>query len=367
MFYYIFYEALYRKYASQLPLLKALNVFQYVTFRTAYAAITALALSLIFGPVVIRKLTEFKFGQEIREEGPASHQAKRGTPTMGGVMIIGSVFISTLLWADLKSPGVWVALLGMVGCGAIGFADDSLKIARKRSLGLTGRQKIAGQVLVGVAVSALLFAATDYKSTLYVPFFKYLQPDLTVLGYSAFIILVLTATSNTVNLTDGLDGLAISVTVVAASALTGFVYVTGHAKFADYLDIPHTPGVGEVTIFAGALVGASLGFLWFNAPQAEVFMGDVGSLGIGGALGTMAILIKQELVLPILGGVFVLEGLSVMIQVASFKLRGKRVFKMAPLHHHFELLGWKEPKIVFRFLIVAILFALLSLSTLKLR
>ena len=367
MFYYIFYEALFRKYASQLPLLKALNVFQYVTFRTAYAAITALALSLIFGPLVIRKLTEFKFGQEIREEGPASHQAKRGTPTMGGVMIIGSVFISTLLWADLKSPGVWVALLGMIGCGAIGFADDYLKIARKRSLGLTGRQKIAGQVLVGVAVSAMLFAATDFKSSLYVPFFKNLQPDLTVFGYSALIILVLTATSNTVNLTDGLDGLAISVTVVAASALTGFVYVTGHAKFADYLDIPHTPGVGEVTIFAGALVGASLGFLWFNAPQAEVFMGDVGSLGIGGALGTIAVLIKQELVLPILGGVFVLEGLSVMIQVASFKLRGKRVFKMAPLHHHFELLGWKEPKVVFRFLIVAILFALLSLSTLKLR
>jgi phospho-N-acetylmuramoyl-pentapeptide-transferase len=286
---------------------------------------------------------------------------------MGGVMIIGSVFISTLLWANLKSPGVWVALFGMIGSGAIGFADDYLKIAKKRSLGLTGRQKIVGQLLVGVAVSALLFAATDYKSTLYVPFFKNLQPDLTVLGYSAFIILVLTATSNTVNLTDGLDGLAISVTVVAASALTGFVYVTGHAKFADYLDIPHTPGVWEVTVFAGALVGASLGFLWFNAPQAEVFMGDVGSLAIGGALGTIAILIKQELVLPILGGVFVLEGLSVMIQVGSFKLRGKRVFKMAPLHHHFELIGWKEPKIVFRFLILAILFALLSLSTLKLR
>lgn len=367
MFYYIFYEALFRKYASQIPLLKALNVFQYVTFRTAYAAITALALSLIFGPLVIRKLTEFKFGQEIREEGPASHQAKRGTPTMGGVMIIGSVFISTLLWADLESPGVWVAMSGMIGCGAIGFADDYLKIAKKRSLGLTGKQKIAGQLLVGIAVSALLFTTTDFKSSLYVPFFKNLQPDLTVWGYTAFIILVLTATSNTVNLTDGLDGLAISVTVVAASALTGFVYVTGHTKFAAYLDIPHTPGVGEVTIFAGALVGASLGFLWFNAPQAEVFMGDVGSLGIGGALGTIAVLIKQELVLPILGGIFVLEGLSVMIQVASFKLRGKRVFKMAPLHHHFELLGWKEPKIVFRFLIVAILFALLSLSTLKLR
>src|SRR5262245_33799489 len=225
MFYYIFYEALFRKYASQFPLLKALNVFQYTTFRTAYAAITALALSLIFGPLVIRKLTEFKFGQEIREEGPASHQAKRGTPTMGGVMIIGSVFISTILWADLKSPVVWVAILGMVGCGVIGFADDYLKIANKRSLGLTGKQKIAGQLVVGAAVSGLLFAATDYKSSLYVPFFKNLQPDLTVFGYAAFIIIVLISTSNTVNLTDGLDGLAISVTVVAASALTGFVYV----------------------------------------------------------------------------------------------------------------------------------------------
>src|SRR5262252_794045 len=367
MFYYIFYEALFRKYSSQLPLLKALNVFQYVTFRTAYAAITALALSLVFGPLVIRKLTEFKFGQEIREEGPASHQAKRGTPTMGGVMILGSVFISTLLWGDLKSWLLWTALLGMIGCGAIGFADDYIKIVKKRSLGLTGRQKIAGQLLVGASVCAMLFTLTKFNSVLYVPFFKFLQPDLTVLGYSAFIIFVLIATSNTVNLTDGLDGLAISVTVVAASALTGLVYVAGDVRFSRYLDIPHTPGVWEVTIFIGALVGASLGFLWFNAPQAEVFMGDVGSLGIGGALGTVAVLIKQELMLPILGGVFVLEGLSVMIQVASFKLRGKRVFKMAPLHHHFELLGWKEPKIVFRFLIVAILFALLSLSTLKLR
>jgi len=367
MFYYIFYEVLFKKYALKFPLLKALNVFQYTTFRTAYAAITALALSLIFGPMVIRKLTEFKFGQEIREEGPASHQAKRGTPTMGGVMIIGSVFISTLLWADLKSWSVWIALLGMIGCGAIGFADDYIKIVKKRSLGLTGLQKIAGQLLIGASVSAMLFTLTRFDPVLYVPFFKNLQPNLTVLGYSAFIILVLTSTSNTVNLTDGLDGLAISVTVVAASALTGFVYVAGNQRFSSYLDIPHMPGVDEVTIVAGALVGASLGFLWFNAPQAEVFMGDVGSLGIGGALGTMAILIKQELVLPILGGVFVLEGLSVMIQVASFKLRGKRVFKMAPLHHHFELLGWKEPKIVFRFLIVAILFALLSLSTLKLR
>ncbi len=367
MLYYLCYELLYRKYASELPLLKVFNVFQYVTFRTAYAAITALALSLIFGPLVIGKLREFRFGQEIREEGPASHQAKRGTPTMGGVMIVGSVFISTLLWANLRNWSVWTAMVGMLGCAAIGFADDYLKIARKHSLGLTARQKIAGQLLVCLMIGGMLFAFTDFTSVLNVPFFKNFRPDLHVWGYIVFIVMVIIGSSNAVNLTDGLDGLAISITVIAASALTALVYVTGHARFADYLDLPHTPGVWEVTIMGGALVGASLGFLWFNAPQAEVFMGDVGSLGIGGALGTMSVLIKQELVLPILGGVFVIEALSVMIQVTSFKLTGKRVFKMAPLHHHFELLGWKEPKIVFRFLIVAILFALLSLSTLKLR
>jgi phospho-N-acetylmuramoyl-pentapeptide-transferase len=367
MLYYICYELLYRQYASQLPLLKVFNVFQYVTFRTAYAAITALALSLVFGPWVIRKLQEFKFGQEIREEGPSSHQVKRGTPTMGGVMIIGSILISTLLWANLRNWSVWIAIVGMLGCAAVGFADDYIKIVKKRSLGLTGLQKIAGQLLVGLLVGFLLFAFTNYTSVLNVPFFKNFLPDLHWWGYTAFIVFVIIGWSNAVNLTDGLDGLAISVTTVAASALTGFVYVTGHVRFADYLDLPHTPGVWEVTILSGAMVGASLGFLWFNAPQAEVFMGDVGSLGIGGALCTMSIIIKQELVLPILGGVFVIEALSVIIQVGSFKLRRKRVFKMAPLHHHFELIGWKEPKIVFRFLIVAILFALLSLSTLKLR
>ena len=367
MFYYLFYELLFKRYAGHWPVLRVFNVFQYVTFRTAYAAVTALLLSLIFGPYVIRKLREFKFGQEIREEGPVHHQVKRGTPTMGGVLIIGSVLVSTLLWANLKTWSVWVAIVGMFGSAAVGFADDYLKIARKRNLGLRGRQKIAGQVAVGVLVSLLLVGSHDYTWALNVPFLKNLHPNLTVWGYAAFIMLVLIATSNTVNLTDGLDGLAISVTVVAASAMTAFTYVTGHAKFADYLDIVFIPRVWEVTIFGGALVGASLGFLWYNAPKAEVFRGDVGSLGIGGALGTMAVLIKQELVLPILGGIFVLEGLSVMIQVGSFKLRGKRVFKMAPIHHHFEMLGWQEPKIVFRFLIVAILFALLSLSTLKLR
>jgi phospho-N-acetylmuramoyl-pentapeptide-transferase len=367
MLYYLCYELLYRNYAAQYPWLKVLNVFQYVTFRTAYAAITALVLSLVMGPVVIRKLREFKFGQEIREEGPATHRAKQGTPTMGGVLIMGAVLSSTLLWANLRNWAVWVALVGMLGCALIGLADDYLKIVRRRSLGLSGRQKIFAQVAVCLLVGGILFGLTDYTTVLNVPFFKNVQPHLPIVVYLAFVVLVITGSSNAVNLTDGLDGLAISVTIIAASALTALTYVTGHARFADYLDLVHIPGVWEVTILGGGLVGASLGFLWFNAPQAEVFMGDVGSLGIGGALGTMSVLIKQELVLPILGGVFVLEALSVMIQVFSFRLTGQRVFKMSPLHHHFEMLGWKEPKIVFRFLIVAILFALLSLTTLKLR
>ena len=367
MFYYVFYEWLYRHYATQVPVLKAFNVFQYVTFRTAYAAITALLLCMVFGPMMIGKLREFKYGQEIREEGPASHHAKRGTPTMGGVLIIASVLVSTLLWADLRKGYVWVAMLGMIGYAAIGFADDYIKIAKKRSLGLSAIEKIIGQVGVGLLVGGALFLLFDYSSVLSVPFFKDFRPLLPVGLYLLFITLVLVGTSNTVNLTDGLDGLAISVTVVAASALTAFTYVTGHASFANYLDLVHSPNVWEVTIFGGALVGASLGFLWFNAPPAEVFMGDVGSLGIGGALGIMSVIIKQELVLPILGGVFVVEGLSVMVQVGYYKLTKRRLFKMSPLHHHFELLGWKEPKIVFRFLIVSVLFALLSLSTLKLR
>ncbi|MEP7269986.1 MAG: phospho-N-acetylmuramoyl-pentapeptide-transferase [Acidobacteriota bacterium] len=367
MFYYVFYEWLYRQHATQIPLLKVLNVFQYVTFRTAYAAITALLLSMIFGPRMIRKLREFKYGQEIREEGPASHQAKRGTPTMGGVLIIASVLISTLMWADLRKGYVWVAMLGMLGYAAIGFADDYIKIARKRSLGLSGRQKIVAQIAIALLVGGALFVLLDYSAVLSVPFFKDFRPILPIAVYLLFITIVLVGTSNTVNLTDGLDGLAISVTVVAASTLTAFTYVTGHVRFADYLDLLHIPNVWEVTVFGGSLVGASLGFLWFNAPPAEVFMGDVGSLGIGGALGIMSVIIKQELVLPILGGVFVVEGLSVMLQVAYYKLTKRRIFKMAPLHHHFELLGWKESKVVFRFLIVSILFALLSLSTLKLR
>ena len=367
MLYYFFYELLHQHYAAQFRGLRVLNVFQYVTFRTAYAAVTALVISLVLGPRMIRKLREINFGQQIREEGPASHQSKRGTPTMGGVLIISSVLISTLFWADLRSVYVWVGMFGMLSYAAIGFADDYLKIAHKRSLGLTGKQKMFFQILIALAIWATLFWLTDYSPVLSVPFFKSFRPVLPLVIYLIVIGFVLVGASNAVNLTDGLDGLAISVTVVAASALTAFTYVTGHARFAGYLEIPHIFGVDELTILGGALIGASLGFLWFNAPPAEVFMGDVGSLGIGGAIGTMAVIIKQELVLGLIGGVFVMEALSVMIQVASFKLTRRRIFKMAPLHHHFELLGWKESKIVFRFLIVAILFALLSLSTLKLR
>jgi phospho-N-acetylmuramoyl-pentapeptide-transferase len=367
MLYYLFYELLYERYRTQYPILRALNVFQYVTFRTAYATITALMISLVFGPFVIRKLREFKFGQEIREDGPAHHQVKRGTPTMGGVLIIASILISTLLWADITNHYVVIGLIAMMGFATVGFLDDFIKIKHKRNLGLTGRQKIAGQFAASLIVWALLFYWTDYTHVLSVPFFKNFEPILPVWLYLAFILFIFIGSTNAVNLTDGLDGLAISVTLVAAATLTGITYVTGHAKFANYLDIVFTPHVWELTILGGALIGASLGFLWFNAPPAEVFMGDVGSLGIGGTLGAMAVMIKQEILLGFIGGVFVIEALSVIIQVTSFKLRGKRVFKMAPIHHHFELLGWKESKVVFRFLIAAILFALFSLSTLKLR
>ena len=372
MLYYLFYKFLHEQYAQTYPVLKAFNVFQYVTFRTAYATISAFLITLIVGPWMIRKLREFKFGQEIREEGPAHHQSKKGTPTMGGVLVIGSVVICSLLWADLKNRYLWIALVGTLGFSLVGFLDDYIKIKQKRSLGLTGRQKLVGQFATALIVGLMLHQMTNYSWTLSVPFFKDFRPELPFFVYLGFIMLFTVFCSNAVNLTDGLDGLAISVTVVAASALTALVYVTGHAKFAEYLDLVRSTGTGdltisELTIVGGALIGASLGFLWFNAPPAEVFMGDVGALGIGGTLATIAVIIKQEVVLTIIGGVFMIEALSVMIQVASFKLTKKRVFKMSPLHHHFELSGWKESKIVFRFLIAALLFALLALSTLKLR
>jgi len=352
---------------------------QYVTFRTAMVTATSLLVSLVFGSFVIRKLAELKFGQEIREEGPQSHYRKKGTPTMGGVLIIGAVFISTILWARLDSLYLWIALIATILFALIGFADDYIKIVKRRSLGLTGKQKLLGQLSVAIGVWFVLWMWGNYPWNLSIPFFKATAEPygVTYVGpyiYLLFIIFVLLGSSNAVNLTDGLDGLAASVTFIAMAALTALTYVASDRRWAEYLDITHRPEAAELTIFCGAMVGASLGFLWFNAPKAEVFMGDVGSLSIGGAVGTVAILTKQEFLLPFIGGVFILEALSVMIQVSVFKLTrdpktgvGKRIFRMTPLHHHFEMKGWEEPKIVFRFVIIAILFALLSLSTLKLR
>ncbi|MGH9942047.1 MAG: phospho-N-acetylmuramoyl-pentapeptide-transferase [Pyrinomonadaceae bacterium] len=380
MLYHIFYEWIFRNLSQQSPesvFVRALNVFQYVTFRTAYATVTALLISLVFGGRVIRALREWNVGQQIREEGPQAHMAKRGTPTMGGVLIIGSVLISTLLWARLSSLYVWIAIIATALFAVIGFMDDYAKVDKKQSLGLTGRQKLAAQFLVALGVWAALYFSNGYEWNLSIPFIK--KTDLTAITqigpwlYLPFILLVLIGVSNAVNLTDGLDGLAISVTFIAMVTLTAFTYVSGDERWAKTLLVEHRPGVGELTVFCGAMAGASLGFLWYNSPPAEVFMGDVGSLAIGGAIGTIGILTKQELILVLVGGVFVLEALSVMLQVSFFKFTrrstgtGRRLFKMTPLHHHFELQGWKESKVVFRFLILAILFALLSLSTLKLR
>ena len=347
------------------------NVTRYITFRTAAASLTALALSLALGPWMIRRLRDFQIGQVIRQEGPQSHHAKAGTPTMGGLLILTSAIVPTLLWADLSDYYIWIAVLATSAFGAVGFADDYLKIVRHSHHGLIPRYKIGGQILVAIAVGvAVLMLSRQnpplYNTRLIFPFFKNLIPDLGWF-YVAFTVLVLVGASNAVNLTDGLDGLAISTFAVSAAAFTALAYVTGHAVLAQYLMLVRFAPAGELTIFCGALVGASLGFLWYNSYPAEIFMGDVGSLALGGALGTVAILIKQELLLPIVGGVFVIEALSVIIQVASFKLTGQRVFKMAPIHHHFELIGWSEPKIIARFLIMAIIFALFSLTTLKLR
>ena len=357
--------------ADAAPYLGALNVTRYITFRTAAASLTALAISLTLGPWLIRRLREFQVGQVIRQEGPQSHRAKEGTPTMGGLLSLTAAIVPTLIWADLLNPYIWIAVLATVGFGAVGFMDDYLKITRRSHHGLIPRYKMAGQIIVatGVGIAVLMLARENpplYNTRLIFPFFKNLIPDLGWF-YAVFAVLVLVCASNGVNMTDGLDGLAISTFAVAAAAFTALAYVTGHAVLADYLLIVRFPPAGELTIFCGALVGASLGFLWYNSYPAEIFMGDVGSLALGGALGTVAILIKQELLLPIVGGIFVLEGLSVIIQVASFKLTGQRVFKMAPLHHHFELIGWSEPKVITRFLIVAVIFALFSLTTLKLR
>jgi phospho-N-acetylmuramoyl-pentapeptide-transferase len=348
-----------------------LGVVRYITFRTAAASLTALALSLLLGPWMIRRLRAFQIGQVVRQDGPASHKPKAGTPTMGGLLILTAVFVPTLLWADLSNAYIWIAVVATALFGAIGFVDDYLKVTRHTHYGLFARYKFAAQVVValGVGLTLLVLASHDpplYNTRLIPPFFKRWIPDLGGF-YVLFAVVVLVGATNAVNLTDGLDGLAISTFAVSAATFTALAYVTGHRVFADYLLLVHFEPTGELTIFCGALVGASLGFLWWNAHPAEVFMGDVGSLGLGGALGTVAILIKQELLLPIVGGVFVMEAASVIIQVASFKLRGKRVFRMAPIHHHFELIGWQEPKIITRFLILSIIFALFSLTTLKLR
>ena len=351
--------------------LSILNVFQYITFRTAGASMTALALSLLLGPWLIRRLREFQIGQVIRTDGPQSHKPKAGTPTMGGLLIVAAVLIPTLLWADLRNPYILIVCGATLSFGAIGFVDDYLKVTKHSHHGLFARYKFASQAAVGLAVGVSLILLSRqtpplYDTRLVFPFFKDWALDLGW-WYVPFASFVLVAASNTVNLTDGLDGLAISTFAVSAATYTALAYVTGHAVFANYLLLQHFEPTGELTIFCGALVGASLGFLWWNAHPADIFMGDVGSLALGGALGTVAVLTKQELLLPIVGGVFVLEGLSVIVQVASFKLRGKRVFRMAPLHHHFELSGWAEPKIITRFLVLAIVFALFSLTTLKLR
>jgi len=345
------------------------NVFRYITFRTAGAVLTALVLSLLMGPWFISTLRRLSVGQNIREVGPQSHLVKAGTPTMGGVLILFALVVSTLLWADLRSPFVFVALAVTVAFGAIGFTDDFLKVRRRRNLGLSARAKFLSQALVaGLAGLVLLIDSErwQFAPTLTVPFFKDVAVDLGWF-YVPFVMLVLVGASNAVNLTDGLDGLAIGSTLIAAGTYAIFTYVVGHRLVAEYLQVPFLPGVGEVTIFCGALVGASVGFLWFNCHPAEVFMGDVGSLALGGAIGMVAVLAKQELVLILVGGLFVAEALSVILQVGSFKLTGKRIFRMAPLHHHFELRGWAEPKIIVRFWIIAAIFALVSLSTLKLR
>ncbi|HSL81546.1 MAG TPA: phospho-N-acetylmuramoyl-pentapeptide-transferase [Thermoanaerobaculia bacterium] len=343
-----------------------LNVFRYITFRAAGAAVTALLLSLLLGPWFIRSLRQYQLGQVIREEGPRSHQGKAGTPTMGGLLILVSFLIPTLLWARLTNTYVWVAVGVTFTFGLIGFLDDFLKLRRRHNLGLTARAKMGLQILAGAAAGGLLLLSPGFESTLAFPFFKELVLPLGLL-YIPFAVLVLVGTSNAVNLTDGLDGLAIGSTMIAAATYTVFTYLAGNVVLGGYLQVSLIPGVGEVTIFLGALVGACLGFLWFNCHPAEIFMGDVGSLSLGAAIGVVALLAKQELLLVLVGGLFVLEALSVILQVGSYKLTGRRIFKMAPLHHHFELAGWAESKVIVRFWILSVLFALLSLSTLKLR
>ena len=348
----------------------AFNVFRYITFRAVFAAVTALLMSLILGPPVIRKLAGLGVGQEVREDGPKTHLKKAGTPTMGGVLILSSVIVSTVLWADIFNRFVVIALVSTGALGLLGFCDDFKKVARKSSLGLRGKTKLVVQTLLAIGIAVYLMWCPETRSfitELSVPFLKY--PIVANLGlmYIAVAIVVIVGSSNAVNLTDGLDGLAIGCVIIAALSYSVMSYVVGNVKFATYLQLRYVAGSGELAIFCAAIVGAGLGFLWYNSPPAEVFMGDTGSLALGGAVGIVALLIKKELVLLLVGGIFVIEALSVLLQVVSFKVTGRRVFLCAPLHHHFELRGWSETKVTIRFWILAIIFALFSLSTLKLQ
>lgn len=343
-----------------------LNVFRYLSFRIIYAAVTAFLIAFVLAPWVIRKLQEIKLGQQVRDDGPKRHLAKSGTPTMGGILIIFAVVMSTVLWADVLNRYVWLVVIATIGFGAIGFADDYLKFMKARSKGLSAAQKFSAQIAVAAIIGVFLYTLPNYTTQLSVPFFKNFTPDLGWF-YVVFAILVIVGSSNAVNLTDGLDGLAVGPVMIASLAYTIVAYVSGNRIMADYLLIPYVEGSGEMAVFTAAILGSSLGFLWFNTYPASVFMGDVGSLPLGAALGTVAVISKHELLLLLVGGVFVIEAVSVIFQVASFKSRGKRIFLMAPIHHHFEMKGWEEPKVVVRLWIIAILLALLSLSTLKLR
>jgi len=343
------------------------NVFRYLTFRSIFAILTALIISLIVGAWFIRKLQELQIGQFIREDGPQSHHSKAGTPTMGGVMIIFTALTATLLWTDLLNPYIWLLILVTLGFGFIGFLDDYLKVIKKHNRGLTGRAKLLTQTGIALVVAFWLYYTPGFNTTLTLPFFKHLQPDLGW-GFIPLAVFIIVGAANAVNLTDGLDGLAIGPVTIAAGTYMIFCYLAGNKNIAAYLQIPYVRGVGELSIFLGALVGAGIGFLWFNAYPAQVFMGDVGALALGGVLGTVALATKQEFLLAIVGGIFVVEALSVIIQVCFFKVsNGKRVFRMAPLHHHFELKGWPEPKVIVRFWILSLILGLLSLSFLKLR
>ena len=358
MLYHIFYPL-----AANI---KLFNIFKYLTFRTIYAMITALVVCFILGPWIIRRLESLQARQVIRTDGPESHLQKQGTPTMGGVIILAAIVIPTLLWADLTNQYIWIALFITIGYGLIGFLDDYKKVVEKSSKGLSARQKMFWQVVLAGSVAVFLFIKPDFNEQLYFPLFKNFHPDLWI-WFIPFTTLVIVGASNAVNLTDGLDGLAIGPVAINAATYMLFSYIAGHATLAAYLQIPRVPGAGELAVLCGAMVGAGLGFLWYNSYPAEVFMGDVGSLSLGGTLGTIAVLTKQEILLVIVGGIFVVEALSVIFQVGSYKYRGKRIFRMAPIHHHFELKGVAEPKIIVRFWIISIILALVAISTLKMR